>query len=165
MPYRFALSREQRSTLPLVNSFLLRDCKNGMHFLPRIVYNLDLYLVFSSSFFFSLFFFPRKRKSRGFRDAVSIADQSWRNLCICDLPSPSFPSRDEPRYLHVCKFQLRRSLATPTFPVDPSPTSAPCSLAMLARCTAPSLTYSWVYGTINPLRDSIITEAIKHLNV
>lgn len=62
MPYRFALSREQRSTLPLVNSFLLRDCKNGMHFLPRIVYNLDLYLVFSSSFFFFSLFLSQETK-------------------------------------------------------------------------------------------------------
>lgn len=63
MPYRFALSREQRSTLPLVNSFLLRDCKNG-HFLPRNVYSLDrcISFFFSSSSFF--YFFPRKRKSR-----------------------------------------------------------------------------------------------------
>lgn len=36
---------------------------------------------------------------------------------------------------------------------------------MFARCVARSLTYSWVYGTINPLRDSLITEVIKHLNV
>lgn len=42
---------------------------------------------------------------------------------------------------------------------------APWPLAMLARCVARSLTYSWVYGTINPLKDSLITEVIKHLNV
>lgn len=42
---------------------------------------------------------------------------------------------------------------------------APWPLATLARCVARSLTYSWVYGTINPLRDSLITEVIKHLNV
>lgn len=41
----------------------------------------------------------------------------------------------------------------------------PWPLAMFARCVARSLTYSWVYGTINPLRDSLITEVIKHLNV
>lgn len=41
----------------------------------------------------------------------------------------------------------------------------PWPLAMLAKCVARSLTYSWVYGTINPLRDSLITEVIKHLNV
>mgnify|MGYP004581063589 CR=1 FL=1 len=68
----------------------------------------------------------------------------------------------------VCAFEFRRSLAYPGFlrPFVPSPPRpAPCSLAMFARYAARSLTYSWVYGTINPLRDSIITEAIKHLNV
>lgn len=101
MPYRFALSREQRSTLPLVNSFLLRDCKNG-HFLPRNVYSLDrcISFFFSSSSFF--YFFLRKRKSRVSetrRSSIKVGE-----ICVSAIYHPplsvTFPFAR--RYLHVC---------------------------------------------------------------
>lgn len=156
MPYRFALSREQRSTLPLVDSFLPVLQKTSIFFRCQLFGSL-----YSCSFLFSFLSVPERKFSKT-SDALMI-DRSWRNPRR-SIHHPFLPT-DFSLSERTCAFQLRRSLATPTFPVDPSPTSAPCSLAMFARCTARSLTYSWVYGTINPLRDSIITEAIKHLNV
>ena len=167
MPYRLALSREQRSTLPLVDSFL-PDCEKNEHSSPF----LTCYISFLS--FFLFFSRPQNesyaspKTNDDVDDRSKLEKSSWidtRSIHTTPPFPPTFPFPSPRLDDRTCAFQLRRSLATPTFPVDPSPTSAPCSLAMFARCTARSLTYSWVYGTINPLRDSIITEAIKHLNV
>lgn len=166
MPYRLALSREQRSTLPLVDSFL-PDCEKNEHSSPFLTCYIPIFRFF---LFFFLFSSPERklRVSKTNDDRSKLEKSSWidtRSIHTTPPFPPTFPFPSPRLDDRTCAFQLRRSLATPTFPVDPSPTSAPCSLAMFARCTARSLTYSWVYGTINPLRDSIITEAIKHLNV
>lgn len=136
MPYRLALSREQRSTLPLVDSFL-PDCEKNEHSSPFLTCYIPIFRFFL--FFFS-FLVPRTKVTRLRRRTTTLTiDQSWRNPrgSIPDRSTPPLPSHrlfpSLPRGSMIAR--VRSSFVDPSPPqLSPSIPRQP-RLLVLWRCS------------------------------